>query len=192
MVEPHFLMLWRDAIPHYMYTDAGEKLTEVEVLVGSIADHHAPTPPTDSWANDKNNHVAIWNIRLEEGAIFTLPKSEKGINRRLYRYQGDALTVAGKSITAFYSVEVRPNETIALNNGTGEARVLVLQGRPINEPIVQNGPFAMNTREEIHQAFQDYQRTQFGGWPSDKRDPVHTASQGRFADHADGREEVKG
>lgn len=192
MVEPHFLMLWRDAIPHYMHNDAGGKLTEVEVLVGSIAGHNAPTPPPDSWANDKNNHVAIWNIRLEEGATFTLPKSEEGINRTLYIYQGDALSVAGKPIAAFYSVEVRPTEAIVLKNGAGEARVLVLQGRPINEPVVQHGPFVMNTREEIQQAFQDYQRTQFGGWPWDRRDPVHAASQGRFAHHADGRDEVKG
>ena len=162
------------------------------MLVGSIAGHNAPTPPPDSWANDKNNHVAIWNIRLEEGATFTLPKSEEGINRTLYIYQGDALSVAGKPIAVFYSAEVRPTEAIVLKNGAGEARVLVLQGRPINEPVVQHGPFVMNTREEIQQAFQDYQRTQFGGWPWDRRDPVHAASQGRFAHHADGREEVKG
>ena len=47
----------------------------------------------------------------------------------------------------------------------------------------------MNTREEIMQAFADYQRTGFGGWPWPVDDPVHGAEQGRFARHADGRVE---
>ena len=50
----------------------------------------------------------------------------------------------------------------------------------------------MNTREEIRQAFEDYQKTQFGGWPWGKPDPVHPRTQGRFAKHADGRLEERG
>ena len=45
----------------------------------------------------------------------------------------------------------------------------------------------MNTRQEIQQAFADYQRTQFGGWPWPSDDPVHPRDEGRFARHADGR-----
>ena len=67
----------------------------------------------------------------------------------------------------------------------GEA--LVLQGRPIAEPTVQHGPFVMNTRAEINQAIMDYRRTQFGGWPWRRDDPVHPREEGRFAVHADGR-----
>ena len=47
----------------------------------------------------------------------------------------------------------------------------------------------MNTRAEIQQAFADYQRTRFGGWPCPADDPVHPREQGRFARHADGRVE---
>ena len=47
----------------------------------------------------------------------------------------------------------------------------------------------MNTRSELEQAFADYRRTQFGGWPFDEPAPVHPRTQGRFARHADGRVE---
>jgi hypothetical protein len=45
----------------------------------------------------------------------------------------------------------------------------------------------MNTRAEIQQAFEDYRRTGFGGWPWPSEEPVHPPGQGRFARHADGR-----
>ncbi len=55
----------------------------------------------------------------------------------------------------------------------------------LGQPI-QHGPFVMNTKEEIYQAFEDYQKTQFGGWPWSRYDQVHDVSEGRFAKHADG------
>ena len=70
--------------------------------------------------------------------------------------------------------------------GPAGAQLLMLQGRPIGEPVVQYGPFVMNSRAEIQQAYRDYQRTQFGGWPWERNDPVHPREEGRFARHADG------
>ena len=69
---------------------------------------------------------------------------------------------------------------------------MVLQGKPIGETVIQYGPFVMNTKEEINQAFEDYHKTQFGGWPWPKYDQVHDRSKGRFAKHSDGRLEEKG
>jgi hypothetical protein len=48
-------------------------------------------------------------------------------------------------------------DTVALTGGAEGGRVILLAGRPLQEPIVQYGPFVMNTREEIEQAVHDYQ-----------------------------------
>ena len=56
---------------------------------------------------------------------------------------------------------------------------------------MQYGPFVMNTKDEIKQAFEDYHATQFGGWPWPKYDQVHPRDKGRFARHADGKEETR-
>jgi redox-sensitive bicupin YhaK (pirin superfamily) len=191
MVEPHFKMLWADSIPHFQHKNAAGKKVEVEVIAGQIGSKKAPMPPPDSWAADPKNEVAIWNIRMEPGADWELPLASAGINRKVYYYEGEGLTAAGVSIPKYHSFMAQANQKVVLKNGNSEAKILVLQGRPISEPVIQYGPFVMNTKEEIHQAFDDYHRTQFGGWPWPKQGQVHDRKAGRFALHADGRRETK-
>jgi len=81
------------------------------------------------------------------------------------------------------------NQDVAIQAVDGPVEILLLQGRPIAEPVAQYGPFVMNTRSELEEAFADYRRTQFGGWPFEEAAPVHPRAQGRFARHADGRVE---
>ena len=89
-------------------------------------------------------------------------------------------------------MDVRAGVDAPVTAGSDGAEVLMLQGRPIGEPVAQYGPFVMNTRAELEQAFQDYRSTQFGGWPFPENAPVHPRDRGRFARHADGRVEEAG
>jgi len=192
MVDPHFKMLWNEDLPKQTYTDLAGRQTLIEVVTGKYHDKVAPAPPPNSWAADENNDVAIYNIRMESNASFTLPKALPGLNRTIYFYEGNDLLVEGQTLPHYHSAEVKSDEDIELKSGKDISHILVLQGRPIGEPVAQHGPFVMNNKQEIQQTFQDYQRTKFGGWPWDKMDNVHPRSKGRFAKHADGRLERKG
>ncbi len=192
MVDAHFKMLWADSIPKYVHTDANGKKTEIEVIAGTLGDLKAPSPPPDSWASVSENQVAIWNIKMDADAIWTVPKTLAGINRTIYFYIGESIEMADTKLPRYSAAEVKPDQDIVINNGHHESRLLVLQGKPIGEPVIQYGPFVMNTKEEINQAFEDYHKTQFGGWPWPKSDQVHDRNKSRFALHADGTMEIKG
>jgi hypothetical protein len=84
---------------------------------------------------------------------------------------------------------LRPDADVLIENGGDQAELLLLQGRPIAEPVAHHGPFVMNSVDQLRQAFSDYQRTGFGGWPWSSDGPVHDRGEGRFAIHADGRRE---
>jgi redox-sensitive bicupin YhaK (pirin superfamily) len=191
LVEPHFAMLWSDVIPTLKYKDEKGKVIIVDVIAGDLDDTKAPPPPPKSWAANPANGVAIWTINMEAGAEWTLPEASAGLNRALYYFEGEGLSVADQVISAYHGVELNPDEEVVLTNGDKPARLLLLQGRPINEPVAQYGPFVMNTQQEIQEAMSDYQTTQFGGWPWSSHQYVHPREKGRFAIHVDGKEEIK-
>jgi hypothetical protein len=187
--EPHFSMFWDKSVPKQAHADAAGKKTEVTIVAGSLGGLTAPAPPPRSWASKATADVAIWSLQMEPGATFTLPRATAGANRTLYFFDGASLDVAGKSVAPGHGVRLRSDVAVLLANGAERGEVLLLQGQPIGEPVVKHGPFVMNSSEEIHQAISDYRRTQFGGWPWPDADPVHPRDEGRFAVHADGREE---
>ena len=187
LVEPHFAMLWSEQIPVHRSTDADGRATEVTVIAGRLGDAVAPPPPPRSWAARPDSDVAIWSIRMEPGARTTLPPARAGSNRTLYFFRGASLEVAGRPLPPRVGVALRVDQEVALSAGPDEAELLLLQGRPIGEPVAQLGPFVMCSPSEIQQAVVDYQRTRFGGWPWPADAPVHPREEGRFARHADGR-----
>lgn len=192
-VEPHFRMLWREMIKTVAMVDEQGKSTEVEVIAGSLASTAAPEPTPSSWAANPDNGVAIFTIKMEAGATWTLPAyPDEIVNRSLYFYRGNTLNIDGQSVPEYHQIRLKAEREANLHNNSHEAAyLLMLQGKPINEPVAQHGPFVMNTPQEIQQAFADYRRTQFGGWPWAEAEVVHPKEKGRFALHADGKEEIK-
>lgn len=187
MVPPHFSMLWDESIPHKIVTDGAGRKTEIAVIAGRYEDATAPAPPPNSWAAKKDANVSIWTIKMDAQTAWTLPATATGTNRTLYFFVGDELKLGGRTIAKYHQVRLKPDRAVTLESGKDTIELLLLQGRPINEPVVQHGPFVMNSRQEISEAIADYRRTEFGGWPWDREDPVHGRERGRFARHADGR-----
>ncbi|MEC7816972.1 MAG: pirin family protein [Pseudomonadota bacterium] len=98
------------------------------------------------------------DIHLEPGAQVSLPVAE-GLSAMLYLYEGGASLIHGEEYQVIRSSSasvLSDGDEILLKAANAGARLLLIAGRPIREPIVQYGPFVMNTREEIEQAMLDY------------------------------------
>ncbi len=196
MSPPRFTMLWSQDIPRLTLTDARGRTTDVAVIAGRLENAaagitEAPLPPPDSWAARPDADVAIWTIRMTPGARWTLPAAMgQDTRRQLYFFKGKSVALEGQAVDAASVVELRAANAIELvNDDEVEAEFLLLQGRPIAEPVVQYGPFVMNTQAEIRQTLADYQQTRFGGWPWPDDAPVHGWEPARFALRPQGAEE---
>jgi redox-sensitive bicupin YhaK (pirin superfamily) len=194
MAPPHFKMLWAEAIPRVDRTDGDGRRSVITCVAGMptswASSTIVPPPPPDSWASQPDADIAIWTIAMDPGARLTLPAAVGPATRRtLYFFQGHSVRVADTTVDRHSAIEVRTGAAVELVNGDAAAEFLLLQGRPIGEPVVQHGPFVMNTPAEIRQAIEDYQRTGFGGWPWPRPDPVNAREADRFARRADGNVE---
>ena len=185
MAQPAFKMLWAEDQPRLK----GEN-SELTLVAGSIDGHEAPPPPPDSYASRPGSDVLIAVLAVAAGGRYHLPAAPAGVNRCLYLYHGD-WRVNGEAQAGGQRLRVRPTDALDLEAPQG-GELLILQGRPLGEPVVSQGPFVLNTRQQLMQAFEDYRRTGFGDWPWGRNDPVHAAKRGRFARYPDGREEEPG
>ncbi len=191
MAPPHFTMFWSQDIPLHTSTDADGNTTQVRCIAGHLADARPLPPPPDSWASQPESDVAIWTITMAPGARWVLPPAASGATRRrLFFFKGASVAIERQTIAAHAAIELRAVQPVELVNGPETSEFLLLQGRPIAEPVAQYGPFVMNTQAQLQQAFEDYRRTEFGGWPWPGSGPVHGPEPKRFARHADGRVEA--
>jgi hypothetical protein len=187
LVAPHFTMLWRETLPTCRERDASGLAIDIELFAGRLGERQAPPPPPASWAARPDADVAIWLLRMAAGARWTLPGTTPGVLRSLYFFRGSRLQLGGREIRQRSAIRLRAGRDALLVNGPDESELLLLQGRPIGEPVAQQGPFVMTSPAELRQAFLDYQRTGFGGWPWPEPGPVHPREESRFARYPDGR-----
>ncbi|MFC2090693.1 pirin family protein [Bacteroidota bacterium] len=185
-VAPHYKMLWKEEVPVIIKKLKSGAEVRIKLIAGSFEKSIAPEPTPDSWAADKRNEIGIWLIEMQEDTELILPPASDDVTRAIYFYDGTSLDIEGIKIPGKHQAILDPSESVSIKNRNGVSSFLVVQGRPINEPVVQYGPFVMNTRSEIQQAYQDYTLTGFGGWPWDSNSPVHGPELRRFAKYEDG------
>ena len=186
MADPAFKMFWADQTPVIETVDERGRHVSITIIAGALDDARPVSPPSDSWASKPESEVAIWHARLEPGATWTMPATRLGATDRvLYLFEGDHVLMGDERLEGGHGALVESDQAIAVAAGDSTAEILVLQGRPIAEPIARYGPFVMNDQAEVQKAFDDYQTTGFGGWPWPNSGPVHDDAD-PFARHPNG------
>lgn len=184
MNPPDFKMFWNEKIPVVDLKEA-----KITVIAGQLGETVPIAPPQASWAHDVNTETVIWLIQIEPGGQFEIPASKQAVGRSLYFYEGDTIQLGSEKLDSKTGVFVQSQKPLLIQAGKKTAEILLLQSLPIQEPVVQYGPFVMNTEAEIHQAIADYQKTRFGGWPWPRNDMIHGSQLTRFAKYPDGHTE---
>lgn len=201
MVDPSFAMFWANDVPKYVSEDGKAQVTcwfgdyflnENENGNGDgdgdgEDEKKRNSPPENSWANDPSNDVAVLRLIIQPGGSLVLPPSKvKNVNRSLYLVEGydHGVKVGEEIVQEKVVLEMDPSKEVTISvqdDASGAVEFLMLQGKPIDEPVAQHGPFVMNTWAEISQAFDDYGETKFGGWPWPSDEMVFPQEKGRFA-----------
>ncbi|MEJ2060864.1 MAG: pirin family protein [Gammaproteobacteria bacterium] len=144
MSDPAYQEYQADAFP-VVETAQGR----IKVLIG----HY---DGTDAPIQDPNTHVQYYDVNLHAGGTFTAPL-DRDFTTFTYLYAGDARV--GDTPLPEHNLAVLDNgDHVELTAGEHGASFILVAGRPLGESIAQYGPFVMNTREEIEQAFDDYRQ----------------------------------
>ena len=180
MVPPDFVMHWNKDIPKVKKDGV-----TVHVWAGELEGKRGLTPTTHSWAATEGNDVSVLAFELDPGKQIYVPEANGGnrTNRSLYFVEGEGMECNGRTFSKKIHLTMDASQPFEIKNIgiTDKLLVLMLQGKPIAEPVAQHGPFVMNTQQEIQQAFADYRRTQFGGWPWPEDAVVFPRKKSRFA-----------
>jgi len=123
--------------------------------VGEQAVHGPINPPTAPLSTEP----LYFDVELPAGAAFEHPVPA-GHNAFLYTYEG-SVDIGGKGLPGQAALVLEQGSAVQVTAGAEGARFVLLAGKPLREPVVQYGPFVMNTREEIEQALRDYQSGEF-------------------------------
>ena len=140
--DPAYQEFSAAAIPEVAQGDA-----RVRVLAGQFGGGRGVVydPATD---------VLYLDVALAAEAKFSLPLDDAR-NAFVYVFEGGA-RLAGEALAQHTLAVLGSGDQVEIESGTEGARFILVAGRPLGEPVVQYGPFVMNSREEIEQAFADY------------------------------------
>ncbi|PKO73033.1 MAG: hypothetical protein CVU23_04825 [Betaproteobacteria bacterium HGW-Betaproteobacteria-17] len=142
MADPAYQEFSAEAIPEVALEQG-----RVRVLAGEFGG-------TRGVIDDPATDVLYLDVSLAADSRFSLPL-EATRNAFVYVFEGSA-RLAGDALATHTLAVLGAGDTVEITAGEAGARFILVAGRPIGEPVVQYGPFVMNTREEIEQAFADY------------------------------------
>lgn len=154
MTAPGYQTVLSSDIPVVELADGAGTL---RVIAGDVDGHQGPARTFTP--------MQVWDLRLEQGGNARLELAD-GWNSMLVVLDGTVMVNEGEIARGGELVlldAVGQDVVVKANN---EAKVLVLSGEPIDEPIVGHGPFVMNTDDEIRQAIHDFSTGRFGRLPS--------------------------
>lgn len=151
MTEPRYIGLQKDEITHFELNDGN---AHVQLIAGE-------------WNGQQGSFetltpIFLSTIHLSKGAVIekTIPSNE---NIFFYIVRGK-VSVWGEQIPFRNLVEFNNDGELLKFEATEDAVVILGHAVPFNEPMVAQGPFVMNTQQEIMEAYRDYQLGKFGSW----------------------------
>jgi len=142
MSEPGYQEFSPEAIP-----ERSEAARRIRVLCGSYDGTRGPI-------DDPNTDVQYLDVGLDGDASFTHTVPEP-YTTFVYVFEGSA-SLSGRAVPGHTLAILGPGNEVEVTAGSDGARFILVAGRPLNEPIVQYGPFVMTSRAEIEQAMADY------------------------------------
>ena len=131
-----------------------EEIPEVALDAGSLRIISGNFGETKAPVQGGSTEPIYWDVSLPAGKTFT--QKIEGKTVYVYPFEG-SIEIEDRVLKTHQGAVLGPGDTVEVKAGADGARFLVLAAKPIGEPIVQYGPFVMNTREEIDQAIRDYQ-----------------------------------
>ncbi|HTG43285.1 MAG TPA: pirin family protein [Verrucomicrobiae bacterium] len=147
--KPGYQTLLKPQIPTVPLEDAGT----VRVIAGEYDGTKGPAKTF--------TRINLWDVNLRSGKLAELPLTT-GDTTALLVLAGEVLINGQKTAKeGDLAIFSRAGERIQIT-ANSDAMLLVMSGEPIDEPVVGHGPFVMNTRAEIQQAFEEYQLGRMG------------------------------
>ena len=143
MTAPRYQDIAPERIPE---VDAG-KGARVRVIAG---DFRGVTGPVQAAATEP----LYLDLRLEAGATAQLPIAV-GHNAFAYVYEGE-VELGGRKVARGDLAVLSTGSAVTAAAAGERARLIIVAGKPLKEPVARYGPFVMNTSDEIHQAMRDY------------------------------------